>query len=70
MNLNDRNAVYPIISNVQFWFSFRLPNTNYDSGIHYVQHFQAMLKPGVCELAHSFFHYLIMFWQLKAQVRF
>ena len=26
--------------------------------IHYIQHSQAMLERGVCELAHSFFHYV------------
>ena len=25
--------------------------------IHCIQHFQAMLERGVCELAHSFFHF-------------
>ena len=28
----------------------------YGIGIHYVQHFQAMLERGVCKLARSFFH--------------
>ena len=26
--------------------------------IHYIQHSQAMLERGVCELAHSFFHFV------------
>ena len=26
--------------------------------IHCIQHSQAMLERGVCELAHSFFHYI------------
>ena len=29
--------------------------------IHCIQHSQAMLERGVCELAHSFFHYGIFF---------
>ena len=31
--------------------------------IHCIQHSQAMLERGVCELAHSFFHFFIFFLQ-------
>ena len=31
--------------------------------IHCIQHSQAMLERGVCELAHSFFHYINDFFQ-------
>ena len=30
----------------------------------YIQHSQAMLERGVCELAHSFFHFLITYWSV------
>ena len=29
--------------------------------IHCIQHSQAMLERGVCELAHSFFHFFILY---------
>ena len=35
--------------------------------IHCIQHYQAMLERGVCELAHSFFHYFNVgeFWRFE-----
>ena len=38
-------------------FFVRLPVTYAWIAIHCIQHSQAMLERGVCELAHSFFHF-------------
>ena len=38
------------------WFSVRLSVWMFGNAIRCIQHFQAMLERGVCELAHSFFH--------------
>ena len=34
------------------------PSLMHGIDIYYVQHFQAMLECGVCELARSFFHFI------------
>ena len=58
-------SVYPVyvffINNIQLWFTTWLTNTTfYNGGMHNVQHSQAMLERGVCELAHFFFHFNLM----------
>ena len=46
--------VYPIINNIPLCFSVLFQSPMYGIDIHYVQHFQAKLELGVCELAHFF----------------
>ena len=66
-SMNDREAVQSDIFltvNIQMWHKcdyVYLINTNCPSLMHgnaicYVQHSQAMLESGDCELAHSFSH--------------
>ena len=55
--------VYLIITNIDYDVLSDCPSLIQGIGIHYVQHFQAMLDCGVCELAHSFsFTIYLFFW--------
>ena len=49
------------MTNIQLWFTTWLNNTTFhNGGMHDVQHSQAMLERGVCELAHFFFHFILI----------
>ena len=53
-------SVNPLcVSFLTNWFTTWLTNTTFHNGdMHNVQHSQAMLERGVCELAHFFFHFM------------
>ena len=48
------NRIIGLLPIFDYDFLSDCPSLMHGIGIHYVQHFQAMLERGVCELAHSF----------------
>ena len=53
-NLTIINRIIGLLPIFDYDFLSDCPSLMHGIGIHYVQHFQAMLERGVCELAHSF----------------